>query len=162
MKYSSSAIFFYTMIPKDNAKDQSKTTVIKSDNVCDLLFIQNSLKFKSDIIVGHDAWDIEADDILDVQEVCRSKNYRTDGKLVFDEIMESFGVRLGFYWGMNMVIKMYRRFYQQFYDQYYEGLSKSKKEDPPAAMYYNAFTKMVNEYVNIEKRHGNFALTPHK
>lgn len=52
--YSSSAIFFYTVIPKDNAADPSKTTVIISEAVCDIIFLQNILKFHADIIIGHD------------------------------------------------------------------------------------------------------------
>ena len=161
--YSSSAIFFYTVVPKDNAADPTKTTVIKSEAVCDLIFLQNILKFHADIIIGHDGWDIDgADEVLDVNLVCRNMNFHSDGKVIFDEIMKKFGVRLGFYWGMNMTIKMYRKYYQQYYDAYYDKLSKKDKLDPPKAMYYNAFTKMVNEYINIEKRHGNITLTPQK
>lgn len=157
-----SSIFFYTMVPKDNALDTSIATVIKSDAICDLIFLQEALKFKSDIVVGHEDWEIGAVNVLDVAAVCNKMEYRTDGKIVFDEIMKSFGVRLGFYWGMNMVIKMYRKYYQQFYDQFYENLPKGQKPNPPASMYYSAFTDMVDEYVNIEKRRGNFVLIPNK
>ena len=52
--YSSSAIFFYTVVPKDNAADPNKTTVIKSSAVCDLIFLQKILRFHADIIIGHD------------------------------------------------------------------------------------------------------------
>jgi hypothetical protein len=120
------------------------------------------LRLDSDIIIGHSSWEIEADNIYDVQETCRSMEYHFNGEVIFNEIMKKFGVRLGLYWGMNMSVKMYRRYYKQFYDTYYSKLTHAQKADPPKAMYYNAFQKTVNEYINIEKQHGNIILTPQK
>jgi hypothetical protein len=120
------------------------------------------LKFQADIYVGHDNWKISANEIIDVEQTCRNMEFNNDGKIVFDEILKKFKVNLGLFFGMNMTIRTYEQYYKQFYDAYYNSLSKTKRKTPPAAMYYNAFTKTVNEYINIEKRHGNLTLVPQK
>jgi hypothetical protein len=160
--YSSCAIFFYCVIPKDKSTEKDKDIVIKSQSICDLLFLQRMLKFTADIIIGHDDWELKADEILDVEQVCRSQDFLPDGRVVFDEILKKFKVNLGLFFGMNMLVRTYEKYYKHFYDQYYNSLSKQKRQNPPPAMYYNAFTKTVNEYINIGKRHGNIVLVPQK
>jgi hypothetical protein len=162
MTFSSNAIYFYCVVPKDRSTDVNKDFVIRSNSICDIIFLQRILKFQADIYIGHDNWKIAADDIIDVEQACRSMEFNNDGKIVFDEIMKKFHVNLGLFYGMNMTIRTYEQYYKQFYDAYYNSLSKAKRKAPPAAMYYNAFTKTVNEYINIEKRHGNLTLVPQK
>lgn len=160
MMYSSNAIFFYLVVPKDKSVDREKDIVIKSTSICDLIFLEKMLKFEADILIGHDNWSIEADKIIDVEETCRSMEFIPDGKVCFDEILKKFCVNMGLFFGMNMTIRTYEQFYKKYYDEYYNKLSRSKRLDPPPAMYYNAFTKTVNEYINIEKKHGSIALVP--
>ena len=69
---------------------------------------------------------------------------------------------MGLFFGMNMTIRTYEQFYKKYYDEYYNKLARSKRLDPPPAMYYSAFTKTVNEYINIEKKHGSIALVPRR
>ena len=162
MMYSSNAIFFYLVVPKDKSVGREKDIVIKSASICDLIFLEKMLKFEADILVGHDNWKIEADEIIDVEETCRSMYFIPDGKVCFDEILKKFCVNMGLFFGMNMTIRTYEQFYKKYYDEYYNKLAKSKRLDPPPAMYYNAFTKTVNEYINIEKKHGSIALVPRR
>ena len=88
MMYSSNAIFFYLVVPKDKSIDREKDIVIKSASICDLIFLEKMLKFEADILVGHDNWNIEADKIIDVEETCRSMEFIPDGKVCFDEILK--------------------------------------------------------------------------
>ena len=157
-QYTCNAIFFYCVVPKDKSTDRAKHIVIKSNSVCDLVFLQKMLKFNSDIMIGHDNWEIEADKIIDVEQTCRSMDFIPDGRLVFDEILRKFCVNLGLFFGSSMTIRTYEQLYKQFYDDYYGKLTRQKRLNPPPVMYYNAFTKTVNEYINIEKKHGGIAL----
>lgn len=159
---TASNIFYYCVIPKDKSSEPDKNIIISSDNVCDLLFIQSILKFDADIIVGHRSWNINADEIINVIETCRSQEYIKDGKMAFHNLMECFKVRLGLFWDRDMKIHLYRRYYQGFYDDYFNNLSKAKQNDPPKAIFYNAFSKTVNEFINLEKKYGNIILKPHR
>ena len=160
--YTSCAIFFYCVVPKDKSSYPDMDIVIKSNSICDIVFLQKMLKFTSDILIGHDNWELKADKVIDVEQSCREMQFIPDGKVVFDEILKKFCVNLGLFFGMNMTIRTYEQFYKQFYDDYYNKLPKAKRLNPPAAMYYNAFTKTVNEYINIEKKHGSIALVPQR
>lgn len=157
---TASAIFYYCVIPKDASENSDEYVVVTSENPCELLFLQRILKFEADIIVGHRDWKMNADKIISVVDVCRNQTYDPDGGEAFINIMESFGVKLPMFWERTMIAKMYRKYYQSFYDDYYNKLSKAKQQDPPVAIFYNAFSKTVNEYINIEKKHGNIVLKP--
>jgi hypothetical protein len=156
--FSSSAIFFYFIVPENRSADPTKSLVIKSQSVTDLIFLQSLLKITADINIGHDNWKIGADTILDVEQVCRNQEYSENGRTVFDNILNSFGINMTLFYGMNLNIRTYKQYYKQYYDAYFNSLSKSKQKEPPAAMYYNAFTKAVNEYINIEKKRGSIIL----
>lgn len=140
--------------------DPSKSAIITSDNPCDILFLQKILKFEADIIIAHRDWKISEDTIYNVSNVCYVQEYDPDGKIAFNNIIRSFPVRFGLFWDKDMLFKLYRRYYQNYYDDYFNKLSKAKQQDPPKAIFYNAFSKTVNEYINLEKKHGNIVLKP--
>ena len=157
---TASVIFYYCVIPKDKSSDPDKDIIITSDNPCELLFLQKILKFTADIIVRHRDWEMSADEVLDINTICRDTVFNMDGKLVFNDIMTRFEVRMGLFWDADMGIRLYRKYYQNFYSDYYSKLSKAKQADPPKAIFYNAFSKTVNEFINLEKKHGNIILKP--
>lgn len=157
---TASAIFYYCVIPKDVSEDPDRYTVVTSDNPCELLFLQRILKFEADIIVGHRDWEMNADEVISIVNVCHDQEYDPDGGEAFVKIMESFGIKLGMFWERAMIVRLYRKYYQTFYNEYFNKLSKAKQQDPPKAIFYNAFSKTVNEYINIEKKHGNIVLKP--
>ena len=160
--FTASDIFYYCVIPKDKSSDPDRNIVISSDNICDIIFIQKMLKFEADIIIGHKSWNINADEVINVVETCRSQEYNQNGKKVFHDLMECFKVRLGLFWDRDMKIHLYRKYYQEYYDDYFNKLSKAKQANPPKAIFYNAFSKTVNEFINLEKKYGNIILAPHR
>ena len=160
MMMTASVIFYYCVLPKDKSVEPDKDIIITSENPCELLFLQKILKFDADIIVGHRDWEMNADEILDINTICRDMEYSSDSKLVFNDIMAKFKIRLGLFWDMDMGIKLYRKYFQNYYAEYFSKLSKSKQADPPKAIFYNAFANTVNEFINIEKKHGNIILKP--
>lgn len=150
--------FYYCVVPNNVSVEPTKDVVIKSTSVCELLFLQKMLKFEADIIIGHMDWDIDADTIIDIVEVCRSMEFIQDGKSAFNELMKHFGVNVGLFWSTSAQVRTYRKYFENYYSAYYNKLSAKQKLEPPKAIYYNAFAKTVNEYISISKSHGNIIL----
>lgn len=159
---TASAVYYYIVIPKDRSEEPDKNIIIKSESVCDLMFIQKMLRFEADIIVGHNNWKLDSDEVLDVVEICRKQTYVQNGKNAFNEILKSFKIKLGLTWGSYMPVRTFRSYYKDYYEEYYNKLSNKQKveRDIPKAIFYNAFAKTVNEYINIQKTHGNIILRP--
>ena len=158
-QFSCNALFFYCVVPKHKSIDKSKRIIIKSYSICDLVFLQRILKFNSPIIIGHNNWKLDADHIIDVENECRSIDFDRNGKIVFNRILNKFFIKPSLIYGKNSKeISTYEQVYKHFYDDYYSKLTKVKKLDPPPAMYYNAFTKTVNAYVDTGKKHKNIIL----
>lgn len=160
MLATASAVYYYCLIPRNIRKNPKVNSIITSNNICDILFLQKMFKFESDIVIAHRDWEMDDVEVFDISDICYSQEYRDNGNTAFNFIIESLPIRLGLFWDREIAIKTYRRYYRGFYEDYYNKLSNAKKKNPPKAIFYNAFSKMVNEFINIEKQHGNIVLTP--